>query len=332
MSGHHHGKIELKPEQVELKDGSTWKKLGPIGLALGAVCLGAAFAMKGSERPELAKYWTSYLTAFMTVLGLGLGGFFFVIIHHITRAKWGIVLRRLAEHMMFALPFIGLMGLPLLFMGSHSVFEWTHTELVAKDPMLSAKVAYLNEGAAKVRYLIYLAIWFGLGISFWRWSTSQDKAKGDDIAGFTHKMRWLAPLSIIGFAASLSFGAFDFMMSLDPHWFSTIFGVYYFSSSVLSTFAFLVIIAALLQRSGYLNGVVTAEHYHDLGKFMFGFTVFWAYIGFSQYFLIWYADIPEETYFFSYRGHGQVADSQPGAGLRALRSPLVCASASAGET
>ena len=189
------------------------------------------------------------------------------------------------------------------FPGSQHVFEWTHTQVVQNDSMLKAKAPYLNVKAAKIRYgLWFLPVWIFMGFMFWRWSTKQDSA-GDPVA-IAHKQRFWAPVALLAFALTISFTAFDYLMSLDPHWFSTMFGVYFFVGCALSVMSFLVLITTLLRRAGYLEGVVTNEHYHDLGKFMFGFTVFWAYIAFSQYFLIWYANIPEETHWFSYRGHG----------------------------
>jgi hypothetical protein len=242
----------------------------------------------------------------MFALALGLGGLIFTVIQHLVRANWSIVVRRLAENAMFTLPFVALAGLPVLFVGDHYAFPWAHTEHVIHDPMLSAKVAYLNESAFNVRFAVYLGIWSIVSLLFWKWSRDQDSVKTDEEAvNLAHKQRWLAPLSVVAFALSMTFGAFDFMMSLDPHWFSTIYGVYYFAGIMLTFHSLLVIIVFLLQRGGMLKGVVTPEHYHDLGKFMFGFTVFWTYIGFSQYFLIWYANIPEETNWFMYRAHGQ---------------------------
>jgi hypothetical protein len=301
----HNDKVELKPSQIELKKGTIWTKLHIIGFVLAIVGLGAAYALKGDAEHSNPKFWTSYLNAFMFALALALGGFFFTILQHLVRAGWSIVLRRLAEHMMIALPFVALFGLPILFVGAHEIFEWSHTEVVENDPMLKAKVMFLNEGALRVRYAIYLGLWSVVAGAMWVWSRRQDKLKDEEeIASITRKQRFLAAPALIVFAMSLTFGGFDFMMSLDPHWFSTMFGVYFFCGIALSAFAFLCLISYLLKRSGYLDGVVTVEHFHDLGKYMFGFTVFWTYIAFSQYFLIWYANIPEETYFFSYRGHG----------------------------
>jgi hypothetical protein len=225
-------------------------------------------------------------------------------VQHAARAGWSIVVRRIAENMALTLPVMGLLVIVGVLMGSHDLFHWTHTEVVQSDPMLSWKEPYLNEGSFRIRAVVYLLVWAIFGVFYWRTSTSQDESTGNEVTAKAHKMRWAAPLGIAVFALSLTFSAFDWLMSLDPHWFSTIFGAYYFAGAVVSTHAFIALIVILLHRSGYLRGVVTKEHFHDLGKMMFGFTVFWAYMGFSQYMLIWYASIPEETEWFSYRGAG----------------------------
>lgn len=313
MSVHHKKVSDLKPEQIEVNAKTRWAKLPMIGAALAVVGFGLGMwgpnpggAFAEDEHMWHAKQWTAYINAFMFALALGLGGLGFTIIQHLVRANWSIVVRRIAEHAMFTLPFIALAGLPLVFgPAGLAVFEWMNVEEVLHDPMLKAKAAYLNASAFKARYLFYVALWFVVCGLLWKWSQDQDKAKkAEEIEALSYKMRFTAPIALLVFAGSLTFGAFDFMMSLDPHWFSTIFGVYYFAGIMLSFHSFLVIMVFLLQRSGMLKDVVTPEHYHDLGKFMFGFTVFWTYIGFSQYFLIWYANVPEETHWFQYRAHG----------------------------
>lgn len=287
-------------EQIHIDPKSGWRKLPAVFGAVGLGGLGLGFATMGEHS---ADFFFAYLVALMFWLTLGLGGFFFVIVQHATRAGWSIVVRRLAENAMLTLPVCGLLSLPMVFMGAHDLFHWTHLEVVAGDPVLTAKQPWLNEGFFRVRALVYVGLWSLLSYLFWSWSTKQDGSR--DPVALTHKMRWLAPLSVMVFALSLTFGAFDWLMSLDPHWFSTIFGVYYFAGCVIVIHAFLGLVSLLLHRSGYLQGVVTPEHLHDLGKMMFAFTVFWAYIGFSQYFLIWYASIPEETDWFHQRGQGQ---------------------------
>jgi len=314
MSSHHKKVSDLDAKQIEMNKSSLWVNLPLIGLALAVIGFALGFLLPPpggafAEDPQLwlGKKWTGYLNGFMFAMSFGFGGLVFVTIQHLVRANWSIVVRRLAESAMITLPLIGLAGLPLLFGdGGHAVFEWMHVEAVLADPMLSAKVAYLNTSSFAVRFAVYIIVWAVFSGLFWTWSRKQDDAKtAEEAEGYAYKQRFIAPLALIGFALSMTFGAFDFMMSLDPHWFSTIFGVYYFAGIALSFHAFLVIVCFFLQRGGMLRGVVTTEHYHDLGKFMFGFTVFWTYIGFSQYFLIWYANIPEETHWFQYRAHGQ---------------------------
>jgi hypothetical protein len=196
-----------------------------------------------------------------------------------------------------------LLGLPIVFGGMHDLYHWTDTEAVAADVMLTAKAGYLNEGFFRIRVGAYFLIWTALSVLFYTWSTGGDD---DEVkaARNADRARAFAAPALLFFALSLTFAAFDFLMSLDPHWFSTMFGVYYFAGTCLTIHAFLTLMAILLRKSGYLQGIVTDEHYHDLGKFLFGFTVFFTYIGFSQYFLIWYANIPEETMWFAYRISG----------------------------
>ena len=288
-------------EEIHIGPRSGWRRLPAIFGVIGVAALGIGFATKGDHA---ADFYFSYLVALMFWLALGLGGLFFVVVQHGTRAGWSIVVRRLAENAMLTLPVCGLLALPVVLMGAHDLYHWTHLDdpEVLNDAVLIAKRGYLNEGFFKIRTVVYIAIWTVLAYLFWSWSTKQDTAR--DPIPLSHKMRWMAPLSIAAFALTLTFGAFDWLMSLDPHWFSTIFGVYYFAGCVTFIHAFLVLVTILLHRSGYLRGVVTPEHFHDLGKMMFAFTVFWAYIAFSQYMLIWYASIPEETQWFWVRGQG----------------------------
>jgi hypothetical protein len=287
-------------EEINLGTRSGWRRAPLMFAALGVAGL-AVCGWAYTQNPQA--FWFDYLTAAMFWLAFGLGGTFFMLIAHAARSGWSVALRRIAENASLMLPTVAVLLLPVVFVGSHELYEWTHTHVVAEDDVLTAKQPYLNEGAFKIRALLSLGVWSLITIGYWRWSTKQDTAR--DPVAYTHKMRWFAPLSLIAFAFSLTFGAaFDLIMSLDPHWFSTIFGVYYFAGCVISIHAFLSLAIILLHRAGYLRGVVTIEHFHDLGKMMFAFTVFWAYSGFSQYMLIWYASIPEETYWYRYRGQG----------------------------
>jgi hypothetical protein len=162
------------------------------------------------------------------------------------------------------------------------------------------KAAYLYPPFFIVRWVIFFAVWIALSFAFWRKSVEQDTS-GDPM--ITRYMERLAPLGIVLLAVTTTYGAFDLIMSLSPAWFSTIFGVYYFSGAMLAIFASLIVVLSVLRNKGLIDThTVTKEHLHDLGKFMFGFVVFWAYIAFSQYMLIWYASLPETTFWFVARG------------------------------
>jgi hypothetical protein len=295
---HHLHASDLKPEQIRLPQSSGWRRLPAIAGVVGVGGLAAAFAMKGGHEKQ---FYFSYLTAYMYVLAIALGGLFFTLVQHAVRAGWSVVVRRIAENVAITLPVMGLLALPI-FLGAHDLFHWTHADAVEHDAMLKWKEPYLNEGRFRIFGVGYVLIWTLVAARFYGWSTSQDTAA--DPGTISHKMRWWAPLSLLLFGVTLTFAALDWLMSLDPHWFSTVFGVYYFAGVVVSFHSFLAVTVLLLQRSGQLRGVVTIEHYHDIGKMMFAFSVFWAYIAFSQYMLYWYASIPEETYWFSYRGQG----------------------------
>ena len=163
---------------------------------------------------------------------------------------------------------------------------------------MEKKSEYLSKNFFLVRVGIYFLIWVFLAVRLFSYSTEQDKSKDPRL---TLRAQAFAPAATMLFALSLTFAAFDWIMSLEPTWFSTIFGVFYFACGVVSSLALMILVTMALRNSGPLAGAVTVEHYHDLGKLMFGFLVFWAYIGFSQFMLIWYAALPEETTFYHNR-------------------------------
>ncbi len=264
-------------------------------IALGVAAFGSGVVA------HAGRAWTSFVLNYFFFMSLAIGGLFFAAIQYVTNAMWSAPVRRIAEAFSAYLPIaLGLFILLSVF-GLHHVYEWTHADEVAKDPILLGKASYLNEKFFIVRNVVALVIWIVLGRVMVRHSLTQD-ATGD----FRHtlKNRVLAPIFLIIFAFSFTMASFDLMMSLDPHWFSTIFGVYCFAGLFYSVLALICIITIVLRRKGLLLGIVNEEHLHDLGKFMFAFTVFWAYIGFSQFMLIWYANLPEETGYFIKRMQG----------------------------
>lgn len=225
-----------------------------------------------------------------------------MLIQHLTKAKWSVVLRRIPEALAWSFPMLFLLSIPILI-GMHDLFHWTHAELLdpnnpAYDPVIAGKEGYLNTPFFIGRMVFYFLVWSYIAHRLYTLSVRQDVEPDRDIPALQRRVSaWGLALT----AVTTSFASYDFLMSLDPHWFSTIFGVYFFGGSFWAAFAFIALTAILLQRSGRLGQAITVEHYHDLGKFMFGFTVFWAYIAFSQYMLIWYGNLPEETVWYRHR-------------------------------
>ncbi|NQV38680.1 MAG: hypothetical protein HQ509_11835 [Candidatus Marinimicrobia bacterium] len=246
------------------------------------------------------QFYFSYLVSFMFFITLGLGGLFVTLIHYLTHSVWTIVVKRIPETAMRTLPWMAIFFIPIIF-GMHDLYHWTDYDAVAQDAILSKKVGYLNTPFFLIRAAVYFVIWFGLGSLIHKFSIQQDEGHESDIY---QRLRRVAAPGMFLFALSLTFASFDWLMSLDPHWYSTIFGVYIFSGSYLTIIAFMTLFTMFIQRRGILKNEVTIEHYHDFGKLLFAFTVFWAYIAGSQYFLIWYGNIPEETVWFLHRWEG----------------------------
>ncbi len=244
--------------------------------------------------------WSIFVINHFYFLCLAVGGIFFAALQWVTNAMWSAPIRRLCEAFTGYLPFVFITSI-VLFLGLHSIYHWTHIEVVANDPILQGKSGYLNSTFFIIRNIVAFLIWFFFAKKMISNSTAQD-ADGD--FSHTQKNRILGPIFLILFSLSFTMSSFDQIMSLDPHWFSTIFGVYTFAGLFYSTLAALALITVYMRRKGYLKGIVNDNHLHDIGKFMFAFTVFWAYIAFSQFMLIWYANLPEETGYYLKRFQG----------------------------
>jgi hypothetical protein len=280
-----------------LSDGQALSQLVWLGVVLGAVGLVGSLALSSCQGAQL---YFSWLVAYLYFLSIALGALFFVLCLFVCRAGWAVVFRRVVENVMATLPVFALLFVPI-WIGRHELYSWTDAAEVAKNPVLRGKSGYLNESFFLLRAILYLASWSGLALYFSGQSQKQDQTGGERI---TRRLGAVAAPGIIVFSLTLTFAAVDWLMSLDPEWYSTMFGVYYFSGSILAAFAFVVVAIAFIHSRGQLRGVVTVEHVHDLGKLLFAFTVFWTYIAFCQYFLIWYGNIPEETSYFMRRSEG----------------------------
>jgi hypothetical protein len=263
-------------------------------IAIGLIGAAIAF-LKDPER-----LWTSYLVAFFYVSCFAVGGMFFTAIQHIAKVGWSTSVRRLSEGMTSFFPIV-LLGSLVLIVGIKKLYPWANPEVVASSYLIQAKTAYLNTGFLIVRLMIFAAGMLFFGYKIVGNSLKQDQT-GDE--NLTHKNVAWSIAWILFFALSFSLFTVDLLMSLLPTWYSTIFGVYCFAGTFQSSLALLILIMYYMKNKGFISGYYTAEHIHDVAKFMKGFTVFWAYIAFSQFMLIWYANIPEETEFYLMRSHG----------------------------
>jgi hypothetical protein len=281
--------------------GSLAPRIQGPALVVGLLALAGAVALGLREGDHWRHFSFSWLVSFAYFLSISLGALIFLPIQFVTRASWSVVVRRLAEIMAMALPFMIVLLLPIL-LNLGQVYEWAgeHRHHLT-DELAAHKAPFLNPTFFVIRWVIYFAVWTWLAVFFWRTSRRQD-ATGD--RGLTLRMENRSGPAIVLFALTCSGASMDLLMTLDPAWFSTIFGVYFFAGSFVTFHAVMTLTTMGLQRSGRLRGIVSMEHFHDYGKLMFAFTFFWAYIAFSQYMLYWYGNIPEETVWYLVRQSG----------------------------
>jgi hypothetical protein len=247
----------------------------------------------------------SYLVAFMWTLSLGLGALWWVTLQHLVNARWSVAIRRvgelLAANMSVLIPVLALPIVVPAILGNSSLFPWVDSARMHADHALHHKTPYLNAGFFAVRFVVFFLFWAVLANYLLVRSVRHDQQGRQELLS---GMARISGPAMIFIGLTLTFTAIDFLMSLDPMWFSTIFGVYYFAGTVLAIHSAMALTLMWLQKKGRLVKSVSVEHYHDIGKMMFAFTVFWAYIAFSQFMLIWYANIPEETAWYKERFEG----------------------------
>jgi len=284
-----------------------------VAIALAVIGLGggAAIGYTGMFGTDGHHFWRAYMIAFLFALTPGLCGRFFVFVQHLTRAGWSVAVRRPAEALAANLRWVWILFVPfavLWFMGkANLLWVWADMESLkanneAEYHIVHAKEAFLNPTFFWIRAAVYFAVWAMLASFYFGGSVRQD-ASGD-ISISERMQKWSGPAAIL-FGLTTTFAAFDWIMSISPAWFSTMFGVYFFCGCATAGFSAMILITVRLRSLGLLKGIVTAEHFQDMGKLLFAFgMVFWAYIGFSQYMLIWYANIPEETGWFLARQLG----------------------------
>lgn len=269
-------------------------RTGGILLVLGVIILIAAFIFT----PQRAFF--DYLWIYLFMVSIGVGSLALVALEYLVGATWSTPFRRISEIFASAIPFLIILAIPLFF-GLHDLYHWTHTEVVQNDPVLTSKSPYLNVEFFTGRTIFCLLLWVMFYFLITRNSEKQD-IDGDP--RYTKKNVTLSTIFAPLFVITITIAAIDFAMSLEPHWFSTIFGVYYFSGTVIAALAATTYASVKLKEGGFLDSALGNDSFYSLGTLMFAFNIFWAYIAFSQFLLIWYADLPEETFWLIHRWEG----------------------------
>ena len=287
----------ISNEQATIPPGHSWNRTPAIGAACAVLGV-AGCAILGPANPK--QFFFSWLMAYLFFLSLALGALFFTLFMYACQGGWGIVVRRLCETVFATIPVMAVLFIPVLF-GLNNLYPWSVPGAAEQDALLRWKEPFLNVPFFLIRAAIYYVCWSFIALLYYRLSRGQD-ATGDP--SVSARLRKFAGPAIIVMALTSTFASVDWVVSLTPHWYSTMFGVYFFAGSFIGFIALLSVLVPAMRGAGLLDTVITAEHLHDLGKFLFAFMCFWAYIGFSQFFLIWYANLPEESFWFKARLEG----------------------------
>jgi hypothetical protein len=265
------------------------------GIALIVSLLGV---MRSPER-----FYQSYLMSFILVLGLTLGSLGLLMLQHLTGGQWGLIIRRSLESATRTLPLVLVFFLPIAFFGmKHLYGAWLDPEKLKEEPLSNFQQAYLTAGWFQVRAVIYFATWLVLMFFFNRWSKEQDVNRED--RSLRRRLAMFAGPGIILYVFAMSFAAIDWVMSLSPHWASTIYGFLFVAGQLISSMAFMIAVVVLLSRTEPFSSVLQKRHLHDLGKLLLAFVMLWAYFDFSQLLIIWSGNQPEEITFYRTRLYG----------------------------
>jgi len=288
--------VTRPPEIRETADQAIPELAGLQARFLIAGGAGAVLAAIGALL-NLTQFLQSYLMAYMLCLGVTLGCFALGMVHQLSGGAWGVVIRREIGAAARVLPLMTVLFLPVA-LGMNRLYPWTDAALVAKDEALHHKHLYLNTPFFLVRAAFYFIVWNGVSYFLNAWSLEQDRTANPKLA---KKMQMLSAFGLVAYGLTITFASFDWMMSLEPHWFSTIYGVLILGGQGLSSLAFLIIVLAWLSARPPLDRIVAASHFHDLGNLMLAFVMLWAYFSFSQYLIIWSGNLPEEIAWYLHR-------------------------------
>ena len=267
-------------------------------IAVVGIALTVFGYLDNADQPK--EFFASYLLAFVYWISLTLGCLIVLMIHHLAGGRWGFAIRRLLEAGTRTLPLMFVLSIPLAF-GIHELYEWSHEEVVAKDPVLQHKKAFLNPTFFVIRTALYFVIWGLIAFLLNRWSAQQDTT---DQSHPTRRMQILSGPGTVVFVIVCTFAAVDWIMSLEPHWFSTIYAAIYIIGQILFTWAFMILVGASLSKRQPLDVLLTNERLRDLGTLMLGFVMLWAYTSFSQLLIIWAGNLPEEITWYYTRLRG----------------------------
>lgn len=264
-----------------------------VGIVALAVCVVGALVS-----PE--QFFRSYLFGYLFWIGIALGSIALVMLHHVVGGGWGFLIRRLLEAASRTMPLMALLFIPILA-GMHYIFMWTHADLVAVDEILQHKQPYLNVPFFITRAVVYFLIWTGMVFFLSRWSLEQDRT-GD--LSLSRRLQMLSGPGLLLYGITVTFASIDWVMSLEPHWFSTIYGLLFIIGQALATMAFAIVMVAKLSDRKPLSDLASPKHLRDLGTLMFAFVMLWAYFSFSQWLIIWAGDLPEENSWYLSRIKG----------------------------
>jgi hypothetical protein len=267
-----------------------------VGIAALAFCaIGAIF--------DKTQFFRSYLLSFVFWIGIALGCLAILMLQHMSGGAWGIVIRRSLEAATRTFPLLAILFIPLAF-GATFIYKWMHPndpgEGEAFRKMMEHKDAYLNFGFFLVRAVFYFFVWNALSYFLNKWSLEQDRT-GD--RQLTRKLQVLSGPGLVLYGLTVTFASIDWVMSLDPSWFSTIFGILFMGGQGLSAMAFTITVMVALSYYKPMSETLQPRHLHDLGKLMLAFLMLWAYFSFSQFLIIWSANIPEEVVWYTRRLH-----------------------------
>jgi hypothetical protein len=249
-------------------------------------------------------FYQSYLMSFLLILGLALGSLGLLMLQHLTSGHWGIIIRRSLESATRTLPLIAVLFVPIALFGMKYLYSaWLDPEALQNEPLSHFQQSYLTRGGYLTRAVIYFAVWLTLMFIFNIWSKQQDASQTDH--ALRRRFKMLAGPGIILYVFAMSFAAIDWVMSLSPHWASTIYGFIFVGGQLISSMSFMIAVVVLLSRAEPFASVLQPRHLHDLGKLLLAFVMLWAYFDFSQLLIIWSGNQPEEISFYRTRLYGE---------------------------